>query len=154
MQRHKWPICFFACVAIWNMIGAGLFGFMISPTVFFGVLASAHLCVTFLTILSRNPDMLTLDPEQTVGDFVRQKPTRARVFESLKIDDAERRSSNVKPTRCRQNKWFPKPVPKKCLLECLRVNYTKCFLTVIQWFMASRLPVIACSFAPANIYSA
>ncbi len=30
--------------------------------------------------------MLTLDPEQTVGDFVRQKPTRARVFESLAID--------------------------------------------------------------------
>ncbi|TWU62215.1 iron-sulfur cluster repair di-iron protein [Crateriforma conspicua] len=30
--------------------------------------------------------MLTLNPEQTVGDFVRQKPTRARVFESLKID--------------------------------------------------------------------
>lgn len=30
--------------------------------------------------------MLTLGPEQTVGDFVRQKPTRARIFESLKID--------------------------------------------------------------------
>ncbi len=30
--------------------------------------------------------MLTLDPEQSVGDFVRQKPARARVFESLKID--------------------------------------------------------------------
>lgn len=30
--------------------------------------------------------MFTLDPEQTVGEFVRQKPTRARVFESLKID--------------------------------------------------------------------
>ena len=30
--------------------------------------------------------MITLDPEQTVGEFVRQKPTRARVFESLKID--------------------------------------------------------------------
>jgi regulator of cell morphogenesis and NO signaling len=30
--------------------------------------------------------MLTLDVEQTVGDFVRQRPTRARVFESLKID--------------------------------------------------------------------
>lgn len=30
--------------------------------------------------------MSTLDPEQTVGDFVRQKPTRARVLESLKID--------------------------------------------------------------------
>jgi regulator of cell morphogenesis and NO signaling len=30
--------------------------------------------------------MQTLDPAQTVGEFVRQKPTRARVFESLKID--------------------------------------------------------------------
>ncbi len=30
--------------------------------------------------------MITLDPEQTVGEFVRQKPTRARVLESLKID--------------------------------------------------------------------
>ncbi|MBB3207081.1 regulator of cell morphogenesis and NO signaling [Rhodopirellula rubra] len=30
--------------------------------------------------------MLTFDPDQTVGDFVRQKPARARVFESLKID--------------------------------------------------------------------
>lgn len=30
--------------------------------------------------------MLTLDPNQTVGDFVRQNPNRARVFESLKID--------------------------------------------------------------------
>ncbi|EMI43425.1 iron-sulfur cluster repair di-iron protein [Rhodopirellula sp. SWK7] len=30
--------------------------------------------------------MLTYDPDQTVGDFVRQRPARARVFESLKID--------------------------------------------------------------------
>lgn len=30
--------------------------------------------------------MLTLDPNQTVGDFVRQRPSRARVFESLSID--------------------------------------------------------------------
>jgi regulator of cell morphogenesis and NO signaling len=30
--------------------------------------------------------MLTLDPEQSVGDIVRLKPARARVFESLKID--------------------------------------------------------------------
>ncbi|EMI53966.1 iron-sulfur cluster repair di-iron protein [Rhodopirellula sallentina] len=30
--------------------------------------------------------MLTLNPEQTVGDLVRQSPNRARVFESLKID--------------------------------------------------------------------
>lgn len=30
--------------------------------------------------------MLTLDPTATVGSFVRQKPSRSRVFESLKID--------------------------------------------------------------------
>ncbi len=30
--------------------------------------------------------MQILDPEQSVGELVRQKPTRARVFESLKID--------------------------------------------------------------------
>jgi len=30
--------------------------------------------------------MPTLDSTATVGSFVRQKPTRARVFESLKID--------------------------------------------------------------------
>jgi regulator of cell morphogenesis and NO signaling len=30
--------------------------------------------------------MLTLDPNLTVGDFVRQSPTRARVFEKLNID--------------------------------------------------------------------
>lgn len=29
---------------------------------------------------------MNLDPQQTVGEFVRQKPTRARVFESFKID--------------------------------------------------------------------
>lgn len=30
--------------------------------------------------------MITLDADRTVGEFVRQRPTRARVFESLKID--------------------------------------------------------------------
>lgn len=30
--------------------------------------------------------MLTFDPNQTVGDFVREKPDRARVFENLRID--------------------------------------------------------------------
>ncbi|QDT67479.1 Iron-sulfur cluster repair protein YtfE [Planctomycetes bacterium MalM25] len=30
--------------------------------------------------------MLTLDPNQTVGELVRQRPMRARVFEALKID--------------------------------------------------------------------
>jgi len=31
--QYKWPIYFFVAVAFWNMIGAGLFGFMINPPV-------------------------------------------------------------------------------------------------------------------------
>jgi len=31
--QYKWPIYFFVAVAFWNMIGAGLFGFMINPPI-------------------------------------------------------------------------------------------------------------------------
>jgi nitric oxide reductase subunit B len=31
MQRYKWPILFFSAVAFWNVVGAGLFGFLINP---------------------------------------------------------------------------------------------------------------------------
>ena len=31
MQRYKWPILFFTAVAVWNLVGAGLFGFLINP---------------------------------------------------------------------------------------------------------------------------
>lgn len=31
--RYKWPIHFFVAVAFWNMVGAGLFGFMINPPI-------------------------------------------------------------------------------------------------------------------------
>jgi len=31
MQRYKWPILFFIAVAFWNLVGAGLFGFLINP---------------------------------------------------------------------------------------------------------------------------
>jgi nitric oxide reductase subunit B len=31
VQRYKWPIYWFVAVAFWNMVGAGLFGFMINP---------------------------------------------------------------------------------------------------------------------------
>ena len=30
---YKWPIYFFVAVAFWNMVGAGLFGFMINPPI-------------------------------------------------------------------------------------------------------------------------
>ena len=33
VQRYKWPIYFFVAVAFWNMVGAGLFGFMINPPI-------------------------------------------------------------------------------------------------------------------------
>jgi nitric oxide reductase subunit B len=33
VQRYKWPIWCFVAVAFWNLVGAGLFGFMINPPV-------------------------------------------------------------------------------------------------------------------------
>lgn len=32
-ERYRWPVYFFVAVAFWNMIGAGLFGFMINPPI-------------------------------------------------------------------------------------------------------------------------
>ncbi len=31
MERYRWPIMFFTAVAFWNLVGAGLFGFLINP---------------------------------------------------------------------------------------------------------------------------
>ena len=31
MRRYKWPVMFFLSVAFWNLVGAGLFGFLINP---------------------------------------------------------------------------------------------------------------------------
>ncbi|HUQ53968.1 MAG TPA: nitric-oxide reductase large subunit, partial [Gammaproteobacteria bacterium] len=31
MARYRWPIRFFVAVAFWNLVGAGLFGFLINP---------------------------------------------------------------------------------------------------------------------------
>jgi nitric oxide reductase subunit B len=33
LRHYKWPIYFFVSVAFWNMVGAGLFGFMINPPI-------------------------------------------------------------------------------------------------------------------------
>ncbi len=33
VQKYKWPIYYFVSVAFWNMLGAGLFGFMINPPI-------------------------------------------------------------------------------------------------------------------------
>ena len=31
MERYRWPVMFFIAVAFWNLVGAGLFGFLINP---------------------------------------------------------------------------------------------------------------------------
>jgi nitric oxide reductase subunit B len=33
VSAYKWPIYFFVAVALWNFVGAGLFGFMINPPI-------------------------------------------------------------------------------------------------------------------------
>lgn len=33
VSNYRWPIYFFVAVAFWNMVGAGLFGFMINPPI-------------------------------------------------------------------------------------------------------------------------
>lgn len=33
MRQYRWPIYFFIAVAFWNLVGAGLFGFMINPPI-------------------------------------------------------------------------------------------------------------------------
>lgn len=33
MREYRWPIYFFIAVAFWNLVGAGLFGFMINPPI-------------------------------------------------------------------------------------------------------------------------
>ncbi|MGQ9635886.1 MAG: cbb3-type cytochrome c oxidase subunit I [Bryobacteraceae bacterium] len=32
-RRYRWPISYFVAMAFWNMLGAGLFGFMINPPI-------------------------------------------------------------------------------------------------------------------------
>jgi nitric oxide reductase subunit B len=33
VRRYKWPVIFFVGVAFWNLVGAGLFGFLINPPI-------------------------------------------------------------------------------------------------------------------------
>ena len=32
-RKYRWPVYFFLAVAFWNMVGAGLFGFMVNPPI-------------------------------------------------------------------------------------------------------------------------
>jgi len=73
--RYKWPIYFFVAVAFWNMVGAGLFGFMINPPIalyfmqglnttpvhghaaLFGVYGMLGMGLMLVCLRAMNPDM-------------------------------------------------------------------------------------------------
>jgi nitric oxide reductase subunit B len=75
MQSYKWPIYFFVGVAFWNLVGAGLFGFMINPPIalyymqglnttpvhghaaLFGVYGLLGMGLVLFTVRSARPDI-------------------------------------------------------------------------------------------------
>lgn len=76
VQKYKWPIYYFVAVAFWNMLGAGLFGFMINPPIalyymqglnttpvhghaaLFGVYGMLGLGLLLFTLRSIRPDIV------------------------------------------------------------------------------------------------
>jgi nitric oxide reductase subunit B len=76
MKSYKWPIYFFIAVAFWNVVGAGLFGFMINPpialyymqglnttpvhghTALFGVYGMLGLGLVLFTVKSLRPTLV------------------------------------------------------------------------------------------------
>ena len=76
MKRYRWPIMFFVAVAFWNLVGAGLFGFLINPplslyymqglnltplhghTALFGVYGMLGIGLTLFCIRGIKPDLV------------------------------------------------------------------------------------------------
>ncbi|NVB79870.1 MAG: nitric-oxide reductase large subunit [Kofleriaceae bacterium] len=76
MRQYRWPIYFFIAVAFWNVVGAGLFGFMINPpvalyymqglnttpvhghTALFGVYGMLGLGLVLFTVKSVHPNLV------------------------------------------------------------------------------------------------
>lgn len=85
MERVKWPLYCFIAVAFWNMLGAGVFGFMINPpislyyiqglnttpvhahTALFGVYGFLALGFTLLVLRYIRPDFVFSDKLMKVG---------------------------------------------------------------------------------------
>jgi nitric oxide reductase subunit B len=79
MRSYRWPIYFFIAVAFWNLVGAGLFGFMINPpialyymqglnttpvhghTALFGVYGMLGMGLVLFTVKSLRPDLVWPD---------------------------------------------------------------------------------------------
>ncbi|GIK47471.1 MAG: nitric-oxide reductase large subunit [Hyphomonadaceae bacterium] len=76
MRRYKWPVMFFLAVAFWNIVGAGLFGFLINPplslyymqglnltplhghTALFGVYGMLGIGLVLFCLRSMKPDLV------------------------------------------------------------------------------------------------
>lgn len=76
MQRYRWPVMFFIAVAFWNLVGAGLFGFLINPplalyymqglnltplhghTALFGVYGMLGIGLVLFCLRSMKPDLV------------------------------------------------------------------------------------------------
>jgi nitric oxide reductase subunit B len=76
LEQYKWPIYFFVAVAFWNLVGAGLFGFMINPPIalyymqglnttpvhghaaLFGVYGMLGLGLMLFTLRAMNPSLV------------------------------------------------------------------------------------------------
>ncbi|HEU0035228.1 MAG TPA: nitric-oxide reductase large subunit [Kofleriaceae bacterium] len=83
MRQYRWPIYFFIAVAFWNLVGAGLFGFMINPpialyymqglnttpvhghTALFGVYGMLGMGLVLFTVKSLRPRLAW--PERTLA---------------------------------------------------------------------------------------
>src|SRR5207249_3335933 len=79
VEAYKWPIYFFVAVAFWNLVGAGLFGFLINPpialyylqglnttpahghTALFGVYGMLGMGLVLFTVKSLRPDLVWPD---------------------------------------------------------------------------------------------
>jgi nitric oxide reductase subunit B len=79
LQGYKWPIYFFLSVSFWNLVGAGIFGFLINPpialyymqglnttpvhghTALFGVYGMLGIGLMLFVLKSMNPDYIWKD---------------------------------------------------------------------------------------------
>lgn len=101
MQDVKWPLIFFVAVAFWNMLGAGVFGFMINPPIalyyiqglnttpvhahaaLFGVYGFLALGFTLLVLRYIRPDLVFNERLMKVGFWWLNAGLVLMIFTSL-----------------------------------------------------------------------
>jgi nitric oxide reductase subunit B len=101
MRSYRWPIYFFIAVAFWNVVGAGLFGFMINPPIalyymqglnttpvhghaaLFGVYGMLGMGLVLLTVKSLQPALVWPDRLLKVAFWSINLGLLAMIFLSL-----------------------------------------------------------------------